>query len=587
MEENIKLRSDDFVAEISFGNYSGIPVPTHQSNFNVVEIVDGFLVRIRCLQKTKIFQGEANGITIILNGEIYEDITLEQLAKNFRNQGCASALGLKGNSIILIIDRLEKKVVVITDQLGSKAVYITQKSEKIILSTSLGSLYQYGVKLDPVGLAWYLSNGVPHNNRTLFEGVRKLNYATCCEIKNNRIADHAYWKYEFTYEYAGKSEQELKCELSELLVTSVRRKASAETPIVLSLSVGYDVSGILAIMGKTLGLKNIQTFSYGLNDPEDSSDPFLARKFAEKYRCAHSFLHSYNGDLVDAIEVNAGWWDGASNFCDEAQTWVALEKLYSGLHYPLYTGDECFGWTSANMISVEDALNICMLSGFDNLEWFKKNLSKITYDLFKEGLAEDISAVIRRCPDTNNLSDTRDFLYFDQRKFNVIEPWRENYAGRIFDVQVPYTDHIIIDFVKKIPAYWRNGKRLYRETITEMFPDDFASQRARIGGYTPNWKAEFQRHHEIISRKYIWNGTSTLLDDFIPPEILNKLLSMQGNNKQPWLSLLERIQPISIPGVNKWLKTKEKCSSTRLLQRCLVLRRYLEKLEENNAKGSN
>jgi asparagine synthetase B (glutamine-hydrolysing) len=59
--------------------------------------------------------------------------------------------------------------------------------------------------------------------------------------------DHAYWKYEFTYEYAGKSQRELKSELSELLVASVRRKASAKKPIVLSLSVGYDVAGVLAV----------------------------------------------------------------------------------------------------------------------------------------------------------------------------------------------------------------------------------------------------------------------------------------------------------------------------------------------------
>ena len=550
-----------------------------------MEKADEFLVRARYLQRTKIYKSEANGVTIILNGEICGNITIEQLAEKYRNQGCTFALGLDGYFLILIIDRFERKVVVATDRLGSKPVYITQKSEKIILSTSLGFLYQYGVKLDPFGLAWYLSNGVPHNNRTLFEGVRKLNYATSCEIKNNRMNDQAYWKYEFTYEYAGKSQRELKRELSELLVAGVRRKASPKRPIVLSLSVGYDVAGVLAVMGKSLGLKNIHTFSYGLNDPEDLSDPFLARQLAEKYGCTHSFLLSYNGDMCDAIEVNAGWWDGTSNFCDEAQAWVALEKVYAGLQYPLYTGDESFGWTNANMNSIEDVLKICLLSDFNNLDWFKKNLSKYRYDLLKEGLAEDISAVIRHCPNTKNLSDTRDFLYFDQRKFNVIEPWRENYAGRIFDVQVPFTDNNIIDFMKKIPDYWRNGKRLYRETIAEMFPDDFALPRAKVGGYTPNWRTEFQRHREVIARKYIWNGTSTLLDDYIPPGTMIKLIEMQENSYRPMLPLIEKVRPISIRVVSKLLKPKEQVSSTLLLQRCLVLRRYLELLEENYAKG--
>jgi hypothetical protein len=86
----------------------------------------------------------------------------------------------------------------------------------------------------------------------------------------------------------------------------------------------------------------------------------------------------------------------------------------------------------------------------------------------------------------NGISDPRekcDFLYLNQRIDHILMPWREYFTGQVGYVHNPYLDGGILNFVKKMPGQLRKEKFLFRDTITNMFPELFSIGPATSSGY--------------------------------------------------------------------------------------------------------
>ena len=95
----------------------------------------------------------------------------------------------------------------ITDRINSRKVFYSKYKGSYWLSTSLYLHPTADVDIDPAGIACYLANGVVHNNRTLFDGIRILERACVHKLTVDGFHGTRYWSYEFTNSYSNIDEK--------------------------------------------------------------------------------------------------------------------------------------------------------------------------------------------------------------------------------------------------------------------------------------------------------------------------------------------------------------------------------------------
>ncbi len=81
-----------------------------------------------------------------------------------------------------------------------------------------------------------------------------------------------------------------------------------------------------------------------------------------------------------------------------------------------------------------------------------------------------------------DLYDLREYLYLDQRLPRLLS-WREAYAEPCGEVRNPLVDREVLELRQRFPKHLTLGKQLFKDTVTEMFPDLFAIDRAVAGSW--------------------------------------------------------------------------------------------------------
>jgi asparagine synthase (glutamine-hydrolysing) len=157
------------------------------------------------------------------------------------------AQNLEGFFVIVYCDSRTHEVFVITDVMGSRHCFIRTVGEVTALSTSsllLASLG--GTTLDALGCEEFLRAGVIYEDRTLFREVKKLAPATIYRFASGKLAGaQAYWQMADLNPEALDGERAIR-QLSEKLVSAVKRIAEVYGRPVCDLTGGYDSRSVVA-----------------------------------------------------------------------------------------------------------------------------------------------------------------------------------------------------------------------------------------------------------------------------------------------------------------------------------------------------
>lgn len=539
---------------------------------------------------TRVAVCPTNKITLVLHGEIYSTQSHDQaiyLIEQYIERGEDFVREINGSFVILVLDQGNNRALVVTDRVNSRKVFFSTYGRSYWLSTSLYRHPLSGVALDLIGVAHYLAHGAIHNNRTLFEGVQILERACVYTLTPDGPRATRYWTYEFTNAYAGVDRKELCAELSDLIVESVRVRLLDDPTVFLSLSSGYDSKCILGVLHSTLKVPDLNCFSYYHNTLTSEKDAYISRQIANWLGIKHRVIESYRNDLPRVLTLNAQLGQGYANFCDEINVWIEMSRAFSAAPSALFVGDECFGWLDVKLNSMGDVLTSENIYSFDRLSWLSHMLPRETYKHFYEGLHEDLAQMLKRCPQSDDYHDCKDYLYLDQRVNNVILPWREFFAGRFITVRSPFLDNRVLDFMMKLPSQLRRGKTFYKRTAAAMFPELFRFRRG-IQGYVPDWRKEFGLHRdELVS---LFTSEESKLDAVIPVELIVRLL---GENLDEYTHsssfsafvqhlphrLLRKVS-IMAPALEKAMRLYQKSQlnpidRATLLKRLLVMRLFL------------
>jgi hypothetical protein len=147
-------------------------------------------------------------------------------------------------------------------------------------------------------------------------------------------------------------------------------------------------------------------------------------------------------------------------------------------------------------------------------------------DTVQAGMAADFQEMMTRAaPHADGYDSMRQYITFDQKMINQVLPWRERFAGRFATVRSPWLDRDVLDFMTRVPRYLRADRKLFKDTVTRMFPDVFEKERVQSLN-RPDLRAELIRHAEELRR---WIATtSSRLDELMPPDFGRRLLDLEA-----------------------------------------------------------
>jgi len=297
--------------------------------------------------------GELRGELEALGEQFHSTSDTEVVLKAYRCWGLAVIPRLRGIFAMAIWDPRSRSVHLIRDQMGIKPLYWTTVrnsplgKEVLLFASEVRGLLASGVverRLDPAGVASYLSQGFVVGPSTIVEGVQLLPAASILSITPGNGDQDAnvhtlqcYWSLPSS---VGRhtSEEELR----EELANTVRMQLVSDAPLGIFLSGGIDSSAVAALASEAQP-GAVHTFTIGFDEAGLDESQYAARVAAAiGSRHANVTLHEedFLQQLPDAsAAIDQPTFDALNTyFVSRAARQAGMTVALAGTG-----GDELFG----------------------------------------------------------------------------------------------------------------------------------------------------------------------------------------------------------------------------------------------------
>ncbi|MEN8145390.1 MAG: asparagine synthase-related protein [Gemmatimonadota bacterium] len=500
------------------------------------------------------------------------------LATRYATLGEDFARDVHGSWTAIVTDARQGRILAFTDRLNSRRLFHTEASGGgHWLSPDLRHIPKHGLAVDPIGVAWFLSNGAIHCGRTPYAGVSVLEAASAHELGPFGLESRQYWQYPFAPDESGGDEKRLGDELVQLLQAGVERCSRNTDNVWLSLSGGYDSRTISAMLERA-GTRDVTCFSYSHGQPTAGTDAWVAYQIAEQVHYSHQVIESYRGDLAAHIKHNARMGQGVAPVCDEIDGWLELGKrvetaAHDGAPPVLLVGDHYLPDSPGGPHKESPPGRV---RRFGVVEWLSARLPSDTYRAFHDGVESDLDSLCEGIARAASRIDN--FLYLGQRVPNVLLPWRHAFAGPYFNVRTPFLDNDVMDFLATVPGPVERST-FYHDAIVRTFPGVFSLPFATAAGYCPQFVNEFARNADRCRR--LIRERPSRLDDVVSPDVGLGLVDWVERTRSLPARLKRRVSGMlglggkpSGAGAEQ-SKKPERAGETVVLRRYLVLREAL------------
>lgn len=261
-----------------------------------------------------------NRYVIVFNGEIYNYLELRQellqaghslrtksdtevLLYLFIKDGEKCLCKLIGMFAFAIYDTQEQSLFLSVDHFGIKPLYYSETKEGFVFASEIKSLLKHpeiAARVNSGALYEYVTFQFCLNDRTLFEGVRKVEPGSFLKVKQGRVQTKSkYWQLDFTVDTHHTEEYFIE-RLSFLLQDSVRLQLRSDVPLGAYLSGGLDSTSVTCYAAQMMG-KPIATFSGGFKESELYDETRYARIVSNSQKTIHHEIFPTAQDFVDSI----------------------------------------------------------------------------------------------------------------------------------------------------------------------------------------------------------------------------------------------------------------------------------------------
>ncbi len=543
-------------------------------------------------------------VKLFLYGEFYRETTLatpEWICQQYEQAGPAALTRLHGSFQLLLVDEDQQSLYLVNDRIGSRPLYYYQDQAAFYFAPEQKSLLQIPSlprRLYLPAAADFLTNCHFTAAHTLIEGVKTLDSATLLHFQGERYTQHRYWTFTFDEEARDLGAEHYRAELSARLRQAVQRTRAVTPRYGVLLSGGYDSRAILGCCLEAQPAATLATVSWGREEALPDSDCLIARQLAETLGTQHGFYRLSGAEILADWETFIHLGEGLTDF-PESYTVFDRIRAQQGLEAVL-RGDECFGysrWTTVHdELSMFRALDLRVLRYMRDLQAL---LQPARYREFCEMDAATRQQLSAQCP-ARRLHNRKDFYYLNARVKYYLNPlnYVKNFA---LESPRPLLDDDILELVTRLPLKYRLGKRFWRATAVQLFPQLYTALARRDNMI--RWPAALRATPETESwvRQQLLDPQSFLSDWFNRPALqayLDRFFAPRPATAAPagsgWLQRLEaqpRLYYWLHGGVYRVKKQLERLDHTlepeRLILRLLILNSWGQYILDHGRQTTN
>ena len=282
-------------------------------------------------------QNSDGTIHVVFNGEIYNHKALrEELASKgyslathsdgevishlYEMLGIDFVSKLRGMFSIALWDSKRNKLFLIRDRFGIKPLYYKQSGKRVLFASEAKAILAVDRvrEIDHQALEWYLSFRYVPEDRTMFQGIRKLRPAHWMEISDEGIEVKRYWDLRDTTNNEMLTEKQWIEGLHNQLEKAVNVRLMSEVPLGAFLSGGLDSSYIVGLMSG-MSERPVETFSFGVGSGWHNESNY-AEIVANAFKTNH---HSLSGECDDLELLKETIW-----YLDEPLADTAVMPTY-------------------------------------------------------------------------------------------------------------------------------------------------------------------------------------------------------------------------------------------------------------------
>lgn len=515
---------------------------------------------------------------IVFNGEIYNYKELKQelvasgmqfqsetdtevLLNLYIKEGKNCLQKLNGFFAFAIYDFREKTLFIARDRLGIKPLYYVLDDDRLLFSSEMKSIIEYGIDkdLDFTALHTYLQLNYIPAPKTIFRAVKKLLPGQYIELNSEGVKIESY--YEIPYDRSKPTSDNYESQqkqLESLLEQSIQKRLVADVPLGSFLSGGLD-SSIIAALAKR-HKEDLHTFSIGFKDEKFFDETEYARSVANKIGSDHTVFSLTNSDLYKHVHNILDYID--EPFADSSAIAVYILSQETRKHATVALSgdgaDELFagynkhaafqriinGGLSTSGVKALQPLwyllpksrNNSLTNTFRQLHRFAKGMRMDSQErywawagyasenessaLMSEGSKQKLDqenyhdfkdSILSRIPEEENIND---LLYTDTKLVlpdDMLTKVDRMSMANSLEVRVPFLDHEVVEFAFRLPTESKisNGirKRILQDTFRNILPEELYN-RPKKGFEVPllKWFRNEMQHtikNELLADSFI------------------------------------------------------------------------------------
>lgn len=487
-------------------------------------------------------------VTISFNGEITNYVEIreelkalgeefssgtdtEVLLKGWARWGHATLDRLEGMFAFAVLDEVAKTLTLVRDPFGIKPLFIYRTPERVAFNSELRGLIAGAIdrpRLDWQAALDYLQWSVyDQTDRTFVEGVRQLepgHVEVLDTMTGATLSTSRYWNPSVEQSYRGTYGSAVAT-VREMFIDSVRRNLRSDVPVGVALSGGIDSSAIVAAVRHLEPSATINTFSYIAPGFRESEHEWV-HKVAEALRCESHTVMSTGDDLardLDDLILTQGEPFGSTSIYAQYRVFqLAREK---GIVVALdgQGGDEVFagydGYPVMRMKSLIETNHVFKAWRFARnwAEWPGRSVAPLVVGTAGQFLPQRLRGRVIR----PTLSPILDEAILRERGVELRFPLAPSGSERgrrlvsqlrtaqtrvglpgllrhsdhnsmrfSIESRVPFLDRRLAQFVMSLPEDWIVGpdgttKRVLRDAIRGLLPDEVVDRRDKVGFSTP------------------------------------------------------------------------------------------------------
>src|SRR5580765_671992 len=304
---------------------------------------------------------EDRTVWIVFNGEIYNyrdlrreleraghrfytNTDTETIVHAYEQWGTGAVERLRGMFGFAIWDTRSRSLLLARDRIGIKPLHYAGVGDRLYFGSEIKSILcgpEVGRSLDLDALDHYLSFLYTPSDRSIFQGINKLQPGHWLLWQDGRVRTERYWTLPAHDSFHG-TEQDAIPALRAVLTDAVRSHLVSDVPLGAFLSGGVDSSLVVGLMAQTSGA-TVKTFSIGFDEPAFDELEHARRVAAHFGTDHHEFIVKPDG--VEILDDLIGHFDEPFADSSAIPTWYVSRMAREHVTVVLSGdgGDELFG----------------------------------------------------------------------------------------------------------------------------------------------------------------------------------------------------------------------------------------------------